>query len=203
MRKRVKDMTAEQTSEFMTLPNLLSLMRVFLAPVFVWALVRQRPWLAFGIFLLAGATDALDGFTARFFHLKSKVGIWLDPLGDKILLTTAFVCLAIPRLSVPNALPLGLVVLCIGRDVTIALGALVYTWLRGRTTFKPTLAGKASTICQLTMLVVVLLCNGLGTSPGVLRWLYGLTAALTVLSGVQYVIVTLRRFIAAPDKAEA
>jgi cardiolipin synthase len=196
-------MSEDRTSEIFTLPNILSMMRILLTPVFIWAMVQRRPWLAFGIFLLAGATDGLDGFTARIFHLKTNLGIWLDPLGDKVLLTAAFIVLSLPRLSVPNALPILLTAICIGRDVMIALGALVYTWLRGRTTFKPTLLGKASTICQVAVLTVVLLLNGLAETPGLLGWLYALTAAITVLSGIQYVYITLRRFISPVEKAEA
>lgn len=190
---RVKD--GKHTPEILLLPNLLSLARVLLTPVFIWAAIRQRPWLTFGIFLLAGATDALDGFTARAFRLKSNLGLWLDPLGDKILLTAAFVVLTIPRLSVPNTLPFWLTAVCIGRDVLIALGTLVYVSLRGKTVFPPTLAGKVSTIAAVAMLLVVLLANGLGTSPAWLQGLYILTAGLTALSGLHYIVTGMRRFL--------
>jgi len=193
----------QRTSEILTLPNLLSLARVLLTPVFVWAAVRQRPWLTFGIFLLAGATDALDGFTARLFRLKTNLGVWLDPLGDKILLTAAFVVLTLPRLSVPNALPLWLTVICIGRDVLMALGTLVYVSIRGKTVFPPTLAGKISTIAAVATLLAVLLANGLGTSPEWLKWLYILTAGLTGLSGLHYIATGLRRFFRPPGAPRA
>jgi len=184
----------KRTPEILLLPNILSLARVLLTPVFIWAAIRQRPWLTFGVFLLAGATDALDGFTARAFRLKSNLGLWLDPLGDKILLTAAFVVLTLPRLSVPNALPLWLTAICIGRDVLIALGSLVYISFRGKTVFPPTLAGKISTIAAVATLLAVLLANGLGTSPGWLKGLYILTAGLTSLSGLHYIVTGLRRF---------
>lgn len=189
-------MDDERTAKILTLPNVLSLTRVLLTPVFIWAMTEHRPWLAFEIFLLAGATDALDGFTARFFRLKSKIGLWLDPLGDKVLLTAAFVLLAIPHVSGPNVLPLWLVVISIGRDVVIALGALIYTWIRGRTSFPPSLAGKVSTICQVMVLLAVLYFNARGTSPVFLPPLYILTAALTGLSGVHYIAAAARRFFA-------
>jgi cardiolipin synthase len=184
----------QRTSEILVLPNLLSLARILLTPVFIWAAVRQRPWLTFGIFLLAGATDALDGFTARLFRLKTNLGLWLDPLGDKILLTAAFVVLTLPRLSVPNTLPLWLTVICIGRDVLMAIGTLVYVSIRGKTVFPPTLAGKISTIAAVATLLIVLLANGLGTSPGWLKGLYFVTAGLTGLSGLHYIATGLRRF---------
>jgi len=186
--------TDRRSSEVLTLPNILSLMRVLLTPVFIWAMGARRPWLSFAVFLLAGATDALDGFTARILRLKTKVGLWLDPLGDKILLTAAFICLTVRPWAVPNRLPVWLTIICVGRDVLIALGSLVYVLIRGRTQFKPSLIGKASTILQVLLLLGVLLANGLGTSPDLLPWLYILTAGLTALAGLQYYFIGIRRF---------
>lgn len=173
-------------SEALTLPNLLSLSRILLTPVFVWMMVQKRPWAAFIVFLAAGATDALDGFSARLLRLKSTLGLWLDPAADKVLLTAAFVVLALPALSQPNTLPLWLPAICIGRDVAIAVTTLVFITLRGKQTFKPMLTGKASTVCQVLVLYFVLFCNATGRSPEALGWLYVLTAVLTSVSWVQY-----------------
>jgi cardiolipin synthase len=173
-------------AEIFTLPNLLSLSRVLLTPVFVLMMIQRRPWASFFVFLAAGATDALDGFAARALQLKSDLGVWLDPIGDKVLLTAAFVVLTIPALAQPNTLPLWLTVLCIGRDVAIAVTALVIIALRGKRTFRPVLAGKASTVCQVLLLYFVLYSNAVGRSPEALGWLYVLTAMLTAVSWVQY-----------------
>jgi len=173
-------------SELLTLPNLLSLARILLTPVFVWMMVQRRPWAAFIVFLAAGATDALDGFAARLLRLKTTLGLWLDPLGDKVLLTAAFVVLTLPALGQPNTLPLWLTAICIGRDVAIALGALIIISLRGKQTFKPTLVGKASTVCQVLVLYFVLFSNAAGRSPEALAWMYVLTAVLASVSWVQY-----------------
>jgi cardiolipin synthase len=183
-----------RSSDVFTLPNVLSMARILLTPVFVWSAVQRKPWLAFGIFLLAGVTDALDGFAARKFRLKSHLGLWLDPLGDKILMAAAFIVLAFPRWGAPNVLPLWLPVVCVGRDVLIAAGVLVYNGIRGRTTFKPSLMGKASTICQIVTLLLVLLLSGLGRAPRALVWLYALTAVLTGLAGIQYIVQGMLRF---------
>jgi cardiolipin synthase len=196
-------MNEERSSKIFTLPNILSFMRILLTPVFIWAMVQRRPWLAFGIFLLAGATDALDGFTARHFRLKTNLGLWLDPMGDKILLTAAFVVLTFPRWSAPNTLPLWLTVICIGRDFLIALGALIFIGIRGRTHFKPSLLGKASTICEVMVLLVALVLNGLGKSLDIMGVFYILTATLTVLSGAHYVITGMKRFIRTGKKTGA
>jgi cardiolipin synthase len=173
-------------SDILALPNLLSLSRILLTPVFVWMMIAKRPWEAFFVFLAAGATDALDGFAARRLNLKTSTGLWLDPAGDKILLTAAFITLSIPALARPNTLPLWLTGICVGRDVVIAGTALLIVLLRGMRTFKPVLAGKASTICQVLVLYVVLFFNAVGRSPAALLWLYLLTAALTLISWVQY-----------------
>ncbi len=170
----------------LSLPNVLSLSRVLLTPVFVVLMVQRKVWPAFVVFLIAGATDALDGFAARMLRQKSDLGLWLDPLGDKVLLTAAFVVLTIPALAQPNVLPLGLTALCIGRDVAIAGSALVLVALRVVRTFKPGLIGKASTICQVFMIYAVLLLNALGRTHDALRWLYILTAVLAAASFVQY-----------------
>jgi len=181
-------------SEILTLPNLLSLSRILLTPVFVIMMVQRRPWVAFWVFLAAGATDALDGFTARWLRLKSNLGLWLDPMGDKILLTAAFVVLTLPALAQPNTLPLWLTALCIGRDVAIALGSMIIIALRGKRSFRPVLAGKASTICQVFLMYFVLYLNAAGKSPQALSWLYVLTALLTAASFVQYGFIGVRMF---------
>jgi cardiolipin synthase len=173
-------------SEILLLPNLLSLTRILLTPVFVLMMIQGKSEQAFIVFLAAGATDALDGFTARLLHLKSTLGLWLDPIGDKLLLTTAFIVLTVPAVAGLNVLPVWLTALCIGRDVAIALGALIIVALRGRRTFPPTLAGKASTICQVFLMYFMLYLNAAGKTPESLGWLYLLTGLLTAVSWVQY-----------------
>jgi cardiolipin synthase len=179
-------------SELFTLPNMLSLSRILLTPVFVVMMVQKRPWAAFIVFLAAGATDALDGLAARWLRLKSTLGLWLDPMGDKVLLTSAFVVLTLPAIAQPNTLPLWLTALCVGRDVAIALGALIIIALRGKRTFKPILAGKTSTVCQVFMIYFVLYLNAVGKSPQSLGWLYVLTALVTAMSFVQYGFIGVR-----------
>jgi cardiolipin synthase len=170
----------------------LSVLRILLTPVFVFLLIQDKLWAAFYVFLAAGATDALDGFAARTFKLKSNLGLWLDPIGDKILLTAAFVVLTLPALGLPNTLPVWLTALCIGRDVAIALGSLIIMALRGKRTFRPVLTGKASTVCQVFLMYFVLYLNAAGKSPQSLGWFYVLTALLTTVSFVQYVFVGAR-----------
>jgi cardiolipin synthase len=185
----------------LALPNLLSLTRVALTPVFVVLTVQGRTWPAFWIFLVAGATDALDGFAARTLKMRSDLGLWLDPIGDKVLLTAAFVVLTIPALARPTTLPLWLTGLCIGRDVAIALGAFVIIVLRGVQTFKPGLIGKASTILQVFMIYFVLFLNATGRTHGALRWLFYLAAVLAAVSFVQYLVRGVRLLRRGPARA--
>ncbi len=182
-------MPPKQRSDLWTIPNLLSLSRIALTPLFLWVMSLRRPWTAFAVFLVAGATDALDGFAARRLGLKTDLGVWLDPLGDKILLTATLIALSIPAWSIPNTLPLWLPVVCIGRDVLIASGAAVVLMVRGRMTFPPTLLGKVVTVAQVFVLLTVLYLNGQGLSPVWLPWLYRLVATLTCLSGVHYTVI--------------
>lgn len=172
----------------LALPNLFSLSRVLLTPVFIVLTVRGKTWPAFWVFLAAGATDALDGLAARALKMRSDLGLWLDPIGDKVLLTAAFVVLTIPGLAQPTTLPLWLTCVCVGRDVAIALGAFVIMALRGVQTFKPGLVGKASTICQVFMIYLVLFLNATGRTHGALRWLFYLAAVLAAASFVQYLV---------------
>ncbi len=179
-------------SELWLVPNLFSLARILLTPVFIALMIQKKPWASFIVFLAAGATDALDGFTARWLKLRSTLGLWLDPLGDKVLLTAAFVVLTIPALAQPNTLPFWLTGICVGRDVAIALGSLVIIALRGKRTFKPVLVGKASTICQVFLLYFVLYLNAAGRAPQSLAWVYVLTALLASASFVQYAFIAVR-----------
>lgn len=183
-----------RSSKIWTVPNVLSMARILLTPFFIWAMLQRRPWLALGLFLLASVTDALDGYTARHFHLKSNLGLWLDPAGDKILLTAAFVVLTLPRLGEPNVLPVWLTAISVGRDLLMAVGSLVYIGIRGPTVFRPTLVGKASTVCGVATLFAVLLANALGERPGFLPGLYLLAAVLAGSSGVHYIIRGAVRF---------
>src|SRR5512138_1592991 len=179
-------------SELWLVPNLFSLARILLTPVFIALMIQKKPWASFIVFLAAGATDALDGFTARWLKLRSTLGLWLDPLGDKVLLTAAFVVLTIPSLAQPNTLPFWLTGICVGRDVAIALGSLIIIALRGKRTFKPVLVGKASTICQVFVLYFVLYLNAVGRAPQSLGWVYVLTALLAAASFVQYAFIAVR-----------
>ncbi|MDH4197557.1 MAG: CDP-alcohol phosphatidyltransferase family protein, partial [Candidatus Aminicenantes bacterium] len=124
--------------EFFNLPNIITLSRVLLTPVFLWLLLAGRLWAAFAVLVVAGTTDVLDGFAARQWGLKTRTGVWFDPAADKLLLTTAFVALTLPAVAGRFALPVWLTGVVIGRDVFIALGSAVIVLTRGPRPFYPT-----------------------------------------------------------------
>ncbi len=171
----------------MTIPNLLSLLRMGLVPLFIIALVGNQPVRALAIFLLAGITDALDGFIARFYRQQSHLGTYLDPIADKLLLTSAYVMLAIPPAGGGLAIPVWVSILVIARDVLIVVVALILYLALHIGHFPPALIGKVTTVVQVVTVILVLLAR---TSTGfqlpAVAGIY-LTATFTVASGFVYV----------------
>lgn len=173
-------------------PNLLSLLRILLIPVFLFLMVKRKNQEAFVVFLIAGFTDVLDGFTARVWNMKTKIGAFLDPAADKLLMTASFIILTIPSLNSPNVIPLWLTMTVIGRDLLIASAAFILYLLRGQKTFKPTLLGKSCTVLQVMVIIIVLFLNTRQVSLPLLIWLYLLTLLFTVLSAVDYSFIGIR-----------
>jgi cardiolipin synthase len=184
--------TDELRSDILTVPNLISAFRILLVPVFLWSILNRRSSEALIIFFIAGISDFLDGLTARLFHARSKLGMILDPAGDKFLLAVSTIALTIRSLATPNAIPIGLTLLIFGRDLLIVIGALIAFLSWRQTSFPPSFIGKFSTAFQLGTVFLVLLLNHLHIAPGWLNWFFGATAVLTVGSGVDYFRYGLR-----------
>lgn len=175
-----------EKSVWLALPNIISLVRILLIPVFVLMMIWRKTSEAFAVLLLAGFTDVLDGFTARALRQRTKLGTLLDPAADKLLITASFILLTIPRLNSPNVIPLWLTMIVIGRDLLIVSGAFLLFKLRGQKTFPPSIPGKASTVCQIIVVLLVLLFNLAKVSSYFLVWFYFLTLALVILSTLHY-----------------
>ena len=168
-----------------TLPNVLTISRILLTPAFVMAFESRRYDLAWGVFALAGLTDALDGFLARVLHQRTRLGSMLDPLADKVLLVTCFICLALNGL-----LPNWLATLAVSRDVIIVGGlVLLNFWgVEVKSGIAPSAWGKLTTLFQISLVFTVMLQESLGRYwPLVLDGLIYGTAGLTILSGFFYV----------------
>jgi len=185
-------MRKEDKNSLLNIPNILSLLRILLIPVFVVLMIQRKIMAASAVFFFAGFTDVLDGFAARLLHQKTKIGALLDPAGDKLLMTSAFIVLTIPSLNFPHIIPLWLTIAVISRDLLIVSSAFALYKLRGQKSFPPSVLGKSSTVCQFMVLILVLLFNSFQISFPYLSLLYFLTLALTLLSGIHYSYIGFR-----------
>jgi cardiolipin synthase len=175
----------------LNLPNFLTLIRIVAIPFFLVLLASHLYLDALIVFILGGVTDALDGFVARRMNQKTSLGATLDPVADKLLLTSSFI-----MLGMMGAIPLWLVVLVVSRDAVLLFGYVAISFLLDeRMEVQPTMAGKLSTVFQLITIGVVLLM--LARSQLLESWLDDvlvyLTATTTVVSGVQYLYRGLLR----------
>jgi cardiolipin synthase len=173
-----------------TTPNLLSLLRICMAPFLVAAILQGHYALGFGLFIVAGLTDALDGALARLLEQRSVLGHYLDPVADKLLLSTLFVVL-----MYKGMIPVTVTVLVLGRDVGILLVSAILFAAVGRREFRPSVFGKANTLAQISAVLAVLLHQLTAVSwVDVLRRLtLDATMVLTVVSGLHYAWTASRR----------
>lgn len=171
-------------------PNLLTFLRLCLAPVLVLTVLDRRYELAFSLFVLAGITDALDGLLARILRQGTMLGQYLDPVVDKLLLSTLFLVLHHEGL-----LSLLVTVLVFARDLGILMVAAVLYATTSIRNFRPSLFGKANTVAQIVALAAVLLTRFWHPLWIVLvrRWALDATIALTVLSGLHYAWRVIRQ----------
>lgn len=171
-----------------TIPNLISVLRMGLVPLFIIAVLEGQSLRALILFLVAGLTDALDGFIARFANQQSLLGAYLDPIADKILLTAAYVALTVPGLNHGVQIPVWITVLVIGRDVLLVVVALILYLAGGIRKFPPTMLSKINTAIQVAAVLVVLLSALSPHLESIATTLLYLVAVLTVSSGLDYVI---------------
>jgi cardiolipin synthase len=159
-------------------------------------MIQHNPRNALIVFFIAASTDFLDGIAARVLKQRSKIGALLDPAGDKLLMTAAMIALSFPSISSPNVIPIWLTVMVIGRDLYIVSGSwMVYKRTR-YATFTPTFVGKMSTVCQMSVLILVLFFNANNSAQPNLLWLFIMTLGLTIFSGIQYTIIGRRIYYA-------
>lgn len=174
----------------MGLANWLTIVRILLVPVLVTCLVYNWVGLALATFVIAGVTDTMDGYIARTRGRKTRLGAFLDPLADKLLLTASFVTLAY---KFPKVLPFWLTVIVLSRDSLLILVAVLIMLTGGQLHPTPTALGKTSTVFQMLTVAVALLVAATGLDVGAFRQtLVAATAALTIGSGVQYLILAPR-----------
>ncbi len=166
------------------LPNLITGARMLLVLPLMWSLRSLDFRTALAIALIAGASDALDGWLAKRFDWQTRLGGLLDPVADKLLLNGSFV-----GLWLADACPAWLVALVIGRDVVIVCGAVAYNAFVGPVEGNPTLLSKATTVVQIALVLSLLVGLTWQPLPGsVLVAGVWLAAALTFASGIDYVV---------------
>lgn len=172
----------------MNIPNLITLGRILLVPVIIWAITSGQMAVAFVLFFIAGVSDAVDGFLAKRLNMQSEIGALLDPLADKCLLVSIYVALGIAA-----EIPRWLVILVVSRDVII-VGAVIVSWLLDRPIpMKPLMVSKLNTVAQVVYAGLVLAALGFGFvfKPFDII-LMAVVAVLTLLSVALYLVGWVR-----------
>lgn len=168
----------------MNLPNLITLGRLLCVPLAIWLVLSDDLGAAFWLFVAAGLSDAIDGFIAKRFDQRSRLGALLDPIADKTLLVSMYV-----TLGVAGHLPNWLVILVVFRDALIVGGFLLVTTLAHAMRWEPLFVSKLNTALQIGLIAVVLGRLGLGIPDfGLGRLLIYAVAATTVISGAGYLV---------------
>jgi len=165
------------------LPNLITFSRIGLTPVLILFLREHDYATALAIFVLAGVSDALDGWIAKHFRYTTRLGAILDPLADKLLLVSAYI-----TLMLLGELPFWLVLCVVFRDVVIVGGYLVYTTVVGTVRMHPTILSKFNTLAQIGLVVLLLGQKALNLAyPGLTELMIYVVLVTTVASGVHYI----------------
>ena len=178
------------TSRILTVPNQLTFLRLGFLPFFIISIHYRRYDIALAVLIIAALTDGLDGLLARSLNQKTALGAYLDPIADKLLLSSSFVVLALNR-----KISWWLAILVLSRDVLLLTSAAVILVVAGYRLFQPSIYGKLTTALQI-MLVFAVVLLAVADWPWLqfVRMILGyLVAAFTVFSGFHYSIVVARR----------
>lgn len=180
----------QKSNSTFNIPNILSIVRVLITPFFVILLIKKMFFFALLVFTIAGISDALDGLIARYFNQRTVLGSYLDPLADKILLSSAFISLAILKV-----IPGWLSVIVITRDILILLGISMISIMGKNIAIKPSLISKCTTVFQLATIFLILLDSQFAIHKLlILLPLYWITAFFTITSGLHYIVAGLKMF---------
>jgi cardiolipin synthase len=171
-------------SQLKSAPNLLTLMRLIFVPFVVVAIQQQKYAWALGIFIVAGITDGLDGLLARVLQQKTTLGQYLDPIADKLLLSTMFL-----MLSIAHVIRWPFTIMVFSRDIIILIICTLLYATGTMRTFRPSLLGKANTAVQILSIPMALIyeINRADWARLAKRWSILAAVALTTISGVHYV----------------
>ena len=165
------------------IPNILTVARILMTPLFVILLIKNLFILALVIFTLAGISDGLDGFIARYFNQRTVMGAYLDPIADKFLLSASFITLAILKI-----IPAWLTVIVISRDILILVGIAIFAIADIKVNMKPSIVSKMTTAVQLGTVFIVLLGFHFPPATAAEQAALWATAVLTIFSGLHYML---------------
>ena len=167
----------------MNLPNLITIGRILLVPVVVWAIASRQMQIAFLVFLVAGLSDAVDGFLAKRLGMASELGAHLDPLADKVLIVSIYIALGITE-----AIPRWIVILVVSRDILIIGGVMLARFLGKPMRVRPVLVSKLNTVAQIVFASLVLASLAFGVVFELVQYVVmSIVAALTLASVGFYV----------------
>lgn len=193
-RGRIRDATMSRLG--VNLPNLISLGRLLLVPLTIWLILGGRYGIAFWVFVVAGVSDALDGFIAKRFNRRTRLGALLDPVADKALLVSVYV-----TLGLAHQLWTSLVILVVFRDVMIVGGFLLIQAIAAPKNYGPLYISKINTGLQIALVAFVLARLGLAAERSIFDVVLSLAVVMTtVLSGISY-IVRWARILARSEQA--
>ncbi|MCZ8314880.1 CDP-alcohol phosphatidyltransferase family protein [Phreatobacter sp.] len=168
----------------MNIPNLLTLLRILLVPIIVWAIAQRQMEIALAAFVVAGITDAVDGYIAKHFDQQTELGAYLDPLADKALIVSIYVSLAIF-----GFIPPWVAILVVSRDIMIVGAVVLATLMEKPLTIQPLMVSKANTAAQIIFAALVLAAQGLKIDLGwaIMIAMYAV-AGLTLASAAAYMV---------------
>lgn len=166
----------------LNIPNTLTIARIVIIPVLITTIIYNQYLYALYLFVLAALTDMLDGLFARLTNQKTPLGTFLDPLADKFLLVSSFILF-----SVYGWIPKWYAVVVISRDMIVIIGCFLLYMITGSLKVEPVFLGKAAIALELFILAYVLLYINIKTLPPVQGIFFILSAALTAISGLQYI----------------
>ncbi|MEE9351992.1 MAG: CDP-alcohol phosphatidyltransferase family protein [Thiotrichaceae bacterium] len=176
------------TDSLKHIPNIISVLRIFLVIPIIGTIWHGDYKLALILIFIAGVSDGVDGFLARYFNWKSKLGAFLDPLADKILLISLFIVF-----SLKGLLPLWLMYMVISRDFIIFFGAIAYQLVTQELEMRPLFISKINTALQIVLvLLVALILADIHVASWLLDGMIILVVLSTLISGISYVVVWTR-----------
>ena len=184
VREKIRSKVEEKLRP-LTVPNFITLLRMGMVPFFVLAVSNKNYQFALWIFILAGLSDALDGYLARRMDMQSLIGAYLDPIADKMLITVALIVLTIPQ-GQEVVIPLWLTILALFRDFVIMLVAGVLYLVEGLREFPPSVLGRATTFAQVVTVSIVLLANVVDVPTLIPTACFYISFILVILSAFNY-----------------